>query len=159
MGSEDSPGLLVGRLEEKLLALNFFFAFVEDGPCWSSQCPLWLLTSPTMSEYAFKDAKHHPLTDDYDVGRQLGTYGLNISCMTPSDGCVTQQVVWIAILRSKMRCWYLRPSHFVENTAMHLHQGETTATLFQLTERAGKSCLLASMPPSPTVSTFLDLYR
>jgi calcium/calmodulin-dependent protein kinase I len=26
-----------------------------------------------MTEYAFKDAKHHPITDDYDIGRQLGT--------------------------------------------------------------------------------------
>jgi hypothetical protein len=27
-----------------------------------------------MTEYAFKDAKHYPIGDDYDIGRQLGTY-------------------------------------------------------------------------------------
>ena len=32
-----------------------------------------------MTEYAFKDAKHHPLTDDYDIGRQLGTYDTEIA--------------------------------------------------------------------------------
>jgi len=32
-----------------------------------------------MTEYAFKGAKHHPLTDDYDIGRQLGTYGAEIA--------------------------------------------------------------------------------